>query len=111
MTIGTIYIVWISDSFFGPFQTFLITLGVPIAVWSAMFVADVLTRNNYNEAALFDSNSEYGKWNWRSLGLMAIGSAVGWGFVSDTYANIGIIFALIIGFVGQLLLQIKKPRK
>ena len=111
MTIGTIYIVWIADNFFGPFQTFLLTLGVPIAVWSGVFVADVLTRKSYNESALFDSKAEYGSWNWVSIGILGIGSTVGWTFTSDTYANIGIIFALLIGFIGHYILQIKKPRK
>ena len=111
MTIGTIYIVWIAKNFFGPFQNFLIALGVPIAVWSAMFVADVLTRKNYNESALFDKNGEYGSWNFTSLALLAIGSIVGWSFVSKTIGNIGIIYGLVIGFVGQIILSKKKPRK
>ena len=46
MTIGTIYLVWFASDFFVPFQGFLITLGVPVAVWSAIFVADVLMRKN-----------------------------------------------------------------
>ena len=111
MTIGTIYIVWIANSFIGPFQSFLITLGVPVAVWSAMFVADVISRKSYNELALFDKNGEYGSWNFKSLGLLAIGSIIGWSFVSKSIGNIGIIYALAIGFAGQLILAKKKPRK
>ena len=111
MTIGTIYIVWIANSFIGPFQSFLITLGVPVAVWSAMFVADVISRRSYNEAALFDKNGEYGSWNFKALGLLAIGSIIGWSFVSKSIGNIGIIYALAIGFAGQLILAKKKPRK
>jgi purine-cytosine permease-like protein len=111
MTIGTIYIVWIANNFIGPFQNFLITLGVPVAVWSAMFVADVISRKSYNEAALFDKSGEYGSWNFKSLALMAIGSIMGWSFVSKSIGNIGIIYALVIGFVGQLILAKKKPRK
>jgi purine-cytosine permease-like protein len=111
MTVGTIYIVWIADNFIGPFQSFLITLGVPVAVWSAMFVADVISRKGYNEAALFDKSGEYGSWNFKSLALLISGSIVGWSFVSKTIGNIGIIYALVIGFVGQLVLAKKKPRK
>ena len=133
MTLGTIYIVWIAKNFFGPFQGFLITLGVPIAVWSAMFVADVITRKIYNEQSLFDSNGEYGRWNFRSIGLLIFGTIIGWGFVTNTFAswlswqgyflnliggkngnwagtNVGVIFALLIGFCGHLLLTRKKPR-
>ena len=129
MTIGTIYIVWIAGDFFGPFQGFLITLGVPIAVWSAIFVADVVLRKrDYVEADLFNPNGIYGAWNIRSLLLVLFGSVIGWGFVTNTfaswlswqgyflgliggkngpwaYSNIGVIIALAIGFFGHLLLS------
>jgi purine-cytosine permease-like protein len=132
MTIGTIYIVWIAGDFFGPFQGFLITLGVPIAVWSAIFVADVLMRKrDYVEADLFNSKGIYGAWNLRSLALVLFGSVIGWGFVTNTfaswlswqgyflgliggkngpwaYSNIGVIIALVIGFIGHILLSRKK---
>ena len=129
MTLGTVYIVWIKKDFFGPFQGFLITLGVPIAVWSAIFVADVLMRKvDYAEAELFTSEGRYGAWNIRSIALLIIGSIVGWGFVTNTFAswlswqgyfmgaiggksgpwafaNVGIIFALVIGFLGHIMLS------
>ena len=37
MIVGTIYVVFIADDFIGPFQGFLITLGVPIAAWCGVF--------------------------------------------------------------------------
>ena len=131
MTLGTIYIVWIAGDFFGPFQGFLITLGVPIAVWSAIFVADVIMRKrDYKEEDLFNPKGIYGSWNLRSLSLVAIGSIIGWGFVTNTfaswlswqgyflgliggkdgpwaYSNIGVILALVIGFFGHILLSRK----
>jgi NCS1 family nucleobase:cation symporter-1 len=132
MTLGTIYIVWIAGNFFGPFQGFLITLGVPIAAWSGIFVADVLLRKrDYVEADLFNSKGIYGAWNVRSLALVLIAAVVGWGFVTNTfaswlswqgyflgliggkngpwaYSNIGVIIALVIGFTGHILLSRKK---
>ncbi|CAN2205121.1 CodB Purine-cytosine permease and related proteins [Candidatus Nanopelagicaceae bacterium] len=129
MVAGTIYLVWIADDFFFPFQGFLITLGVPIAAWSAIFVADVLMRKqSYSESDLFNESGRYGAWNLRSLSLMAIGSIVGWGFVTNPFAswlswqgyflgvfggkegqwagaNLGVAFALLIGFFGYLLLS------
>ena len=135
MTLGTIYIVWIAGDFFGPFQGFLITLGVPIAVWSAIFVADVIMRKrDYKEEDLFNPKGIYGSWNLRSLSLVAIGSIIGWGFVTNTfaswlswqgyflgliggkegpwaYANIGVILALLIGFFGHIFLSRKKIAK
>lgn len=134
MLVGTIYIVWFADNFFFPFQGFLITLGVPVATWSAIFVADVLMRKKeYSEIDLFDVQGRYGAWNKKSLALMAVGSIVGWGFVTNTFApwlawqgyflgaiggqegpwafaNVGVIFALIIGFVGHILLSSRKIR-
>jgi purine-cytosine permease-like protein len=131
MTLGTVYIVWVAGDFFVPFQGFLITLGVPIAVWSAIFVADVVMRKqDYVEADLFNPKGIYGSWNLRSLSLVAIGSIIGWGFVTNTfaswlswqgyflgligrkdgpwaYSNIGVILALAIGFFGHILLSRK----
>jgi purine-cytosine permease-like protein len=128
MLIGTIYIVWFASNFFMPFQGFLITLGVPVAVWSAIFVADVVLRKrDYVESDLFSETGRYGRVNPIAIALVAIGSIVGWGFVTNTfagwlnwqgyfmgaiggkegqwaYANVGVIFALSIGFFGYLLL-------
>ena len=131
MLAGTIYIVWFADNFFVPFQGFLITLGVPVAVWSAIFVADVVMRKNpYSESDLFDQHGIYGRVNRKSISLMFIGTIIGWGFVTNSfaswlswqgyflgliggkngawaYSNIGIIFALLIGFFGHILLARK----
>jgi purine-cytosine permease-like protein len=131
MLIGTIYIVWFADNFFAPFQGFLITLGVPVAVWSAIFVADVIMRKNpYSETDLYNPNGRYGAWNKKSLALMLVGSIIGWGLVTNTFAswlswqgyllfliggkdgawafaNVGVIAALVIGFLGHLVLSRK----
>src|SRR5207245_1526570 len=54
MCLGTIYLVWISSSFFGAFEGFLITLGVPIAAWCGVFLADLAARRRpYSDADLF----------------------------------------------------------
>jgi len=135
MLVGTIYIVWFATDFFAPFQGFLITLGVPVAVWSAIFVADVVLRKrDYVEADLFTETGRYGRVNPIAIALVAIGSIVGWGFVTNTfagwlnwqgyfmgaiggkegqwaYANVGVIFALLIGFFGYLLLGRKRIQK
>jgi purine-cytosine permease-like protein len=126
MLVGSIYFVWIADDFFFPFQGFLITLGVPIATWSAIFVTDVLMRKSYHEADLYSAQGRYGSWNTASLAVMAVGTFVGWGFVTNSfaswlswqgyllfliggkegpwaYANVGVFFALLVGFVGYLI--------
>ena len=132
MLAGTIYIVWVADNFFYPFQGFLITLGVPVAVWSSIFVADVVMRKKaYSEKDLFESNGIYGSVNKGSIFLMGVGSIIGWGFVTNTfapwlewqgyllrfiggkdgawaYSNLGVIFALLIGFFGHIILSARK---
>jgi purine-cytosine permease-like protein len=133
MLIGTIYFVWVADDFFFPFQGLLITLGVPVATWSAIFVTDVLMRKSYDEADLYRTDGRYGSWNFGSIGVMAVGTIVGWGFVTNSfaswlswqgyflgilggkegswaYANLGIFFALIIGFVGYFFVARKRIR-
>ena len=134
MTIGVIYLVWFASDFFVPFQGFLITLGVPVAVWSAIFVADVLMRKGYAEDELFDPKGRYGSWNLKSIGLVFFGAIIGWGFVTNSlagwlswqgyllgplggregswaYANLGVLFALAIGFIGHILLSKNRIKK
>jgi purine-cytosine permease-like protein len=135
MLIGTIYFVWIAPNFSTPFQGFLITLGVPIAVWSTIFVADILMRKrDYAEDELFSESGRYGIYNFRSIALVAFGTIVGWGFVTNPLAswlswqgyfmgliggkngswagaNVGVLFALVIGFVGHILLSRRTIKK
>ena len=131
MTFGTVYIVWFAKDFIGPFQGFLISIGVPIATWTAIFVADVTFINrSYVESDLFNPKGIYGAINWRAISVLIVGTFVGFGFVTNpwfgwqgyfmdliggksgqwAYANVGVIFALVIGFVGQWLLQPKRSK-
>jgi purine-cytosine permease-like protein len=134
MTLGTIYLVWFASDFFVPFQGFLITLGVPVAVWSGLFVADILLRKSYAEKELFDVNGRYGAYNFKSIGLVVFGTIIGWGLVTNSlaswlswqgyllspiggkegqwaYANLGVIAALLIGFIGHILLSGKHVKR
>ncbi len=134
MLFGTIYIVWIAENFFIPFQGFLITLGVPVAAWSAIFVTDVLLRKkSYNEKDLFSVEGIYGSVNWSSIACVGVATVIGWGFVTNSfaswlgwqgyflgfiggkdgawaYSNVGVIFALTIGCAGHILLSSRKIR-
>lgn len=130
MLAGAIYFVWVADDFFYPFQGFLITLGVPIAAWSAIFVTDVLLRKRYDQNDLYRIEGRYGAWNLGSIGVLLIATIVGWGFVTNSfaswltwqgyflgalggkegqwaYANLGVFFALVIGCLGYALLARK----
>lgn len=128
MVIGAIAVVFFAKDFIGPFQGFLITLGVPIAAWAGVFLADILLRKkNYADAELYTPAGRYGSVNWLAIALIVVGTAIGWGFVLATstvpwltwqgyllglvggkdgawaYANLGVLFALVIGFVGTLI--------
>ena len=130
MLVGAIYFVWVADDFFYPFQGFLITLGVPVAAWSAIFVTDVLMRKRYDQNDLYRTEGRYGAWNFTSIGLLLVATIIGWGFVTNgfaswltwqgyflgalggkegewAYANLGVFFALVIGSVGYGLLARK----
>ena len=128
MTVGTIAVIFGADDFLGPFQGFLTTLGVIIAAWAGVMVAEVvLRRRDYDEEALFTPDGVYGSVNWEAIGLVAAGSIVGWGLVVNSAAswlswqgyllgplggregtwsgaNLGVLAALLIGLIGHLVL-------
>jgi nucleobase:cation symporter-1, NCS1 family len=138
MILGTIYVVWIASSFIGPFQGFLITLGVPIAAWCGVFLADLLLRKrDYAEGDLYNPTGRYGSINWVAVGTTAVATFLGWGLVTNTFAswlswqgylldplglgpkdngpwtfaNLGVLVALVVGFLGQFLLARSKVAK
>lgn len=140
LTLGTIYVVFFADNFINPFQSFLITLGVPLAAWAGIMIADLaLRRRDYDDEALFDATGRYGAVDWTAIGTMAVASVVGWGLVINTfsddaswnnwqgyllgplglggrdgawaYANLGVLFALLIGLVGGYLLRRSTVRR
>ncbi|HLL63990.1 MAG TPA: cytosine permease [Propionibacteriaceae bacterium] len=127
MILGAIYVVFFATDFLGPFQGFLITLGVPIAAWCGVFVAEVmLRRRNYAEADLYDVHGRYGSVRWTAVILVVVGTVLGWGLVTNTFAgwlgwqgyllgplggregswafaNLGVLVALLVGFLGTLI--------
>ena len=65
MTLGTIYVVFVAHNFIGQFEGFLITLGVPIAAWCGVMLADIaLRRRDYAEPELFNPGGRYGDIRW-----------------------------------------------
>lgn len=126
MIIGSVFVVFIAKDFIGPFQGFLITLGVPVAAWCGITLADVILRKKaYSEKDLYDAKGRYGSVQWLPIALIVIGTGLGWGLVSATadvpwlnwqgyffgplhlqdwaYANLGVLLALVIGFAGTLI--------
>lgn len=130
MIAGTIYVVFFGDRFLNEFTGFLITLGVPVAAWCGVMLADIATRRrDYAETELFDRRGRYGDVQLLPVALVVIGTAIGWGLVTNTtakwltwqgylleplglggkggawaFANLGVLFALVIAFVFQFIL-------
>ena len=127
MTVGTIYVVFYAGNFFGQFEGFLITLGVPIAAWCGVMLADIaMRRRDYAEAELYNPSGRYGDIRWFPVGVVIISTVIGWGLVTNglaswltwqgyllgpfglggksgawAFANLGVLVALVVGFVAQ----------
>ncbi|MFJ9562230.1 purine-cytosine permease family protein [Streptomyces fuscichromogenes] len=130
MIAGSVYIVFFADDFLGQFMGFLTTLGVPIAAWCGIVLADLaLRRRDYDEADLYRPAGRYGDVPLPPLLLTLAATALGWGLVTNTaaswltwqgylleplglggrsgawaYANLGVLAALALGFLGTLAL-------
>jgi purine-cytosine permease-like protein len=88
MIIGTVYIVFVSGNFIYQFEGFLITVGVLIAAWCGVFLADLLLRKkNYTETDLFSNTGRYGDVRKTPILTVIITSFIGWGLVTNTYAS------------------------
>jgi nucleobase:cation symporter-1, NCS1 family len=137
MVLGAIYVVFVADDFIGPFMGFLITIGVPIAAWAGIFIADLLLRrSDYADRDLYDRAGRYGDVRWSAVAVLVVGTVAGWGLVTNTfadwlkwqgfllkpvglggksgawaYANLGVAAALLIGFLGWLLLGAATVRR
>jgi len=141
--------VFFAESFIGPFQSFLITLGVPLAAWAGIMIADIaLRKRDYDDEDLFDSRGRYGAFDWVSIGTMVVASVIGWGLVVNNfatdaawnnwqgylleplglgtyvddpagpfwegnwaYSNIGVLLALVLGFVVTYLARRGRVRR
>jgi purine-cytosine permease-like protein len=125
MTLGTIYVVFFTTNFIGQFQGFLITLGVPIAAWCGVMLADIaLRRRDYAEPELFTTRGRYGDIRWLPVLTVVVATGLGWGLVTNglaswltwqgyllgpfglggkdcawAFANLGVLIALALGFV------------
>ncbi len=138
LTAGTIYVVFLSPNFISPFQSFLVTLGVPLAAWAGIMMSDIaLRRRAYDDADLFRPEGRYGAVDWVSLVTLVVVTAIGWGLVINQYpgvgwndwqgyllgplglggregswawANIGVIAALVLGFLVTFLARRSRVR-
>src|SRR5262250_308462 len=88
MIAGTIYVVFFAKNFVAQFEGFLITLGVPIAAWCGIMLADILLRRrDYAERELYSPSGRYGDVRPFPIAVIAVATALGWGLVTNTSAS------------------------
>jgi purine-cytosine permease-like protein len=126
MILGSIFIIFIQQSFIGPFEAFLTTIGIPISVWCGIFLADLLMRRReYSETEYYSARGRYGSIRWPAVILLILGTVVGEGLITNSsvgflawqgyflgpfglggvngvwaYSDLGVVIGLLIGFVG-----------
>jgi NCS1 family nucleobase:cation symporter-1 len=131
MVLGTIYVVFVAQNFLTQFEGFLITLGVPIAAWCGIMLADImLRRKDYAEPDLYDPRGRYGDIRVAPLAIIVVATGIGWGLVTNINAswltwqgyllgplglggktgawagaNLGVLVALVIGFAAAWALD------
>ncbi|MEI6591108.1 MAG: cytosine permease, partial [Actinomycetes bacterium] len=139
MAIGTVYFVFFASNFFWPFQAFLYLLGVPIAAWTGIFIADLsMRRKEYDASALYSIWGRYHSVNLGAVLLLIVATVIGFGFVASPdvsitwtqwegyfyralnltpdnsawyYSNVGVLLAVAVGFIGQLLFGRKAVKR
>jgi NCS1 family nucleobase:cation symporter-1 len=125
---GSIYVVFFASDFVVQFEGFLITLGVPIAAWCGIMLADILLRRrDYADRELFTPAGRYGDVRLLPIATIVVGTVLGWGLVTNSnaswltwqgyllgpfglggkagswaFANLGVLLALALGFVVTL---------
>jgi len=125
MVAGTVYVVFFAGNFLGQFEGFLTTLGTPIAAWCGVMLADILLRRrDYAEPDLYRPSGRYGDVRLLSVAVVVVSTVLGWGLVTNASAswltwqgyllspfglggwasaNLGVLVALVIGFVVTLV--------
>jgi len=129
MVLGTVYVVFVAEDFLGQFNAFLITLGVPVAAWCGVMLADIsLRRRDYDEADLYRPAGRYGDLRAGPFAVVVVCTLLGWGLVTNANApwvawqgyllgplglggrdgawagaNLGVLLALALAFAATLV--------
>ena len=129
MVLGTVYVVFVGGSFLPQFTGFLITLGVPVAAWCGVILADLVRRkDDYDENDLFRPAGRYGDVRLFPIAVVLVSTMLGWGLVTNTsagwlswqgyllgsfglggtdgpwaFANLGVLVAIVVAFAATFL--------
>ena len=109
---------------------------MPVAAWAGIMLADVaLRRRDYAEPELYEPTGRYGDVRWSAVALVVVATVLGWGLVTNAnaavltwqgyllgpfglggregawaYANLGVLVALAVGFLGTVVLERSRIR-
>jgi purine-cytosine permease-like protein len=134
MLAGCTYLLFFASNFFGPLEGFLVTLGVPLAAWAAIFITDMFLfhRKSYVERDFYRRDGVYGAWGFPGLTALIVAAVIGLGLVTSTASafrwvgyflapfggktgaigssSIGILIAFVIGGALYTVLALARAR-
>jgi len=126
--------LFFASNFFGPLEGFLVTLGVPLAAWAAIFITNLFLfhRAGYVERDFYRRDGVYGAWGVPGLVALVVATVVGLGLVTSTTSafswlgyflgpfggktgaigssSIGILISFLIGFLLYGALAVMRAR-
>ncbi len=85
MAAGTVYVVLIAKNFFGPFESFILLLGIGLAAWAGIFLTDQLWRRRglYSLALLYGQGTS--KISWPAVSAWTAGVMAGLLFTTSPF--------------------------
>jgi len=91
MVVGCSYLLFFSSNFFGPLSAFLVTLGVPLAAWTGIFLVDMFTKRQagYIERDFYNRSGVYGAFGAPALTSLVVSTVVGLGLVTSSTGALG----------------------
>lgn len=86
MIVGTIYVVLVAQNFFGPFESFILLLGVGLAAWAGIFLLDqILFRQEVYRATDMYPNLKAKKVRWCAVLAWLLAVATGLLFTTSPF--------------------------
>ena len=125
MALGTVHVVLIAQNFIGPFESFIVLLGVGLAAWAGIFLAHQFWRSGrskeaYPQALLYDAKASDGRVrggvSWAAIISWLVAVGVGLLFTTSPFfsgplatgifaeSSLEVVFAFVVGAVLCLIL-------
>jgi purine-cytosine permease-like protein len=86
MIAGTIYVVLVAQNFFGPFESFILLLGVGLAAWAGIFLIDqILFHREIYRATDMYPNLKAKRFRWCAVFAWLLAVAIGLLFTTSPF--------------------------